>query len=208
METPLLADDIVSHERTGWPPFVSGLDGIDRVGRNFRAGEGVSAFRTANVYPEAGIYIGDDVMLFDRVRLLLGDADTKLIIGSRVGVNLGAYLSGEGGLKIDDDVLIGPYAMLLSAGHEIHSLTTLISQAPIIGAQIHVERGAWIGAGSVVLPGVTVGEGAVVGAGSVVVSDVEPFSIVAGNPARRIGYRGRRALSVLRRVLSFLGFRK
>jgi carbonic anhydrase/acetyltransferase-like protein (isoleucine patch superfamily) len=203
-----LFDDVISHERTGWPPFIAGLDGVDRVGRNFRAGADVSVFRTANVFPEAGIYVGDDVMLFDRVRLLLGDADTKLIIGNRVGVNLGAYLSGEGGLMIDDDVLIGPYAMLLSAGHEIHSRTTLISQAPIVGAQIHVASGAWIGAGSVVLPGVTVGEGAVVGAGSVVVSDVEPFSIVAGNPACRIGYRGRRAPSLFTQLLSFLGLKK
>jgi acetyltransferase-like isoleucine patch superfamily enzyme len=51
---------------------------------------------------------------------------------------------------------------------------------------IHVGRGAWIGFDSCVLPGVTVGEGAVVGARSVVTTDVEPFTVVAGNPARVI----------------------
>jgi acetyltransferase-like isoleucine patch superfamily enzyme len=52
------------------------------------------------------------------------------------------------------------------------------------GAPIILEDGAWIGAGAIILPGVTVGTRAVVGAGSVVVKDVPAGSIVAGNPAR------------------------
>ncbi|MCH5330753.1 MAG: galactoside O-acetyltransferase, partial [Alistipes sp.] len=49
-----------------------------------------------------------------------------------------------------------------------------------------LKRGCWIGAGSTILPGVTVGENAVVGAGSVVTKDVEDNTVVAGNPARLI----------------------
>jgi acetyltransferase-like isoleucine patch superfamily enzyme len=56
--------------------------------------------------------------------------------------------------------------------------------AAVPGRPIHVGRGAWIGFDSCILPGVTIGEGAVVGARSVVAADVEPFTIVAGNPAR------------------------
>ncbi len=51
---------------------------------------------------------------------------------------------------------------------------------------IHIGRAAWIGFDACVLPGVTIGEGAIVGARSVVSADVEPFTIVAGNPARTI----------------------
>lgn len=203
-----MSEEAVSHEGVGWPPFVSELNGVEQVGKNFRAGVNVSVFRTANIHSGAGIYIGDDTMLFDRVRLLLGDADTKLVIGNRVGVNLGAYLSGEGGLQIDDDVLIGPYAMLLSAGHEIHSRNLLISRSKIVGAPIRICQGAWVGAGAIILPGVCVGEGAVVGAGAVVVSDVPPFSIVVGNPARRVGERGKGARSLIHRALSFFGLEK
>jgi len=177
------------HESFGWPPYLDGLPGVDRVGRRFRAGAGVSAFRTANVFRNAGIFIGDDVMLFDRVRLLLGDADTRLEIGSRVVVNVDAYLSGEGGLQIGDDVLIGARAMLLSAGHGIDGGALEITRNPIVGAPIRIGRGAWIGAGAIVLPGVMVGEGAVVGAGSVVTRDVPALAIVVGNPARVIRRR-------------------
>lgn len=178
-----------SHEGVGWPSFAASLDGVDSVGERFRIGKDVSVFRTGNVHPSAGIHVGNDVMLFDRVRLLLCDADTRLTIGNRVTVNVDAYLSGEAGLHIGDDVLIGARAMLLSAGHEIDGGETVVARNLIIGAQITVGRGAWIGAGAIVLPGVSVGEGAVVGAGSVVTHDVPPMGIVAGNPARLIRMR-------------------
>jgi maltose O-acetyltransferase len=58
--------------------------------------------------------------------------------------------------------------------------------APIKAGPIRIEADAWIGAGAVILPGVTIGRGAVVGALSVVARDVEPFHVVAGQPARTI----------------------
>jgi hypothetical protein len=60
-----------------------------------------------------------------------------------------------------------------------------IDQA-IAGAPIRVGRASWIGFDSCVMPGVTIGEGAVVGARSMVFADVEPFTVVAGNPARPV----------------------
>jgi acetyltransferase-like isoleucine patch superfamily enzyme len=54
--------------------------------------------------------------------------------------------------------------------------------------RVAIERDAWVGAGVIILPNVTIGEGALVGAGSVVTRDVAPFTIVAGNPARFIRY--------------------
>jgi acetyltransferase-like isoleucine patch superfamily enzyme len=56
--------------------------------------------------------------------------------------------------------------------------------AAVAGRPVRIGRAAWVGFDSCVLPGVTIGEGAVIGARSVVAFDVEPFTIVAGNPAR------------------------
>ncbi|WP_425452463.1 acyltransferase [Companilactobacillus formosensis] len=53
-------------------------------------------------------------------------------------------------------------------------------------APIHIKEGAWIGARAVLLPGVTIGEHAIVGAGAVVTKDVEPYTVVGGNPAKLI----------------------
>ncbi len=57
---------------------------------------------------------------------------------------------------------------------------------PRVTGPIRVCRNAWIGAGAIVLPGVRIGECSVVGAGAVVTADVEPFTVVAGVPARLI----------------------
>lgn len=171
------------------PPHGGGIDGVDRMGAGCRVGAGVSVFRAINRFPDAGVFLGDEVVLFDNVRLLLGETDTRLEIGDRVVVNVGAYLSGEGGLAIEADVMIGPHACLLSAGHGIHGGDPRVARNPITEGPIRVGRGAWIGAGAIVLQGVEIGEGAVVGAGSVVTRTVPPFAVAVGNPARVVHYR-------------------
>lgn len=199
-------DQQVLHEGSGWPAYRDSLEGVDSIGLRFRAGLGVTVFRTGNVHSTAGVFIGDDVMLFDGVRLLLGEADTRLVIGNRVTVNVNAYLSGEGGLIIEDGVLIGPDVKLLSATHEIHQGALEISRNPIIGRQIYVQRGVWIGAGAIILPGVTLGAGAVVGAGSVVTKDVLENRVVVGNPARVVHKRGTpRSFGLTKIVQRFFG---
>jgi len=173
----------------GLPPPVIAFPGIDRCGSGCLISSSVTVFRPLNTYPEAGIFLGDGVLLLEQVRLLLGEADTRLEMGDRVVVNVGSYLSGEGGLSIADDVLIGPHVRLLSAGHGIHGGDPVIWKNPITGARIVIGQGAWIGGGATVLPSVCVGPGAVVGAGSVVTKDVPAFAVVAGNPARIVHYR-------------------
>lgn len=175
----------------GVPDLSDHFPGIDAIGPGTRIAEDVTVYRLPG--DVVAVTVGAHTVLHRSVRLVVGDPGqhpaTGLLIGDRVHVNVFAYLSGEGGLVIEDDVLIGPHARLLSAGHEIDDGEPVISRAPLTFGPVTVERGAWIGAGATVLQGVRVGAGAVVAAGSVVTRDVLPFSIVAGVPARLVRFR-------------------
>lgn len=101
-------------------------------------------------------------------------------IGRRVIIMNGCLMMAAGGITIDDDAQIAANVQLISNNHD------LTDRMVITCRPVHICRRAWIGAGATILPGVTIGENSVVGAGSVVTHDVEPDTIVAGNPARVI----------------------
>lgn len=100
--------------------------------------------------------------------------------GRNIIIMPGCLMMSAGGITIDDDVQIAANVQLISNNHD------LVNRHVITCKPVHICRRAWIGAGTTILPGVTIGENAVVGAGSVVTHDVEPDTIVAGNPARLI----------------------
>lgn len=85
-------------------------------------------------------------------------------------------------LTIEDKVGIGPNVTIL-----IHSdpfPSPLQKIYPKITLPVHIKKGVWIGAGAIILPGVTIGEYSIVAAGAVVTKDVPPYSVVAGVPAK------------------------
>ena len=82
------------------------------------------------------------------------------------------------------NVSIGPEATILTLGHDPRSAAFADR-----GGDVVIGDRVWIGYRAIILPGVTIGEGAVVGAGALVTKDVEPYVIVVGNPARKIGER-------------------
>ena len=109
----------------------------------------------------------------------------KVFLGKRNVINFGCLLDGRRfAIRTGDDVSIGPEAAILTLGHDPQS-TTFEDH----GGEVIVGNKVWIGFRAIILPGVTVGEGAVVAAGAVVSKSVDPFSIVAGVPARKIGER-------------------
>jgi galactoside O-acetyltransferase len=137
--------------------------------------------------------------------------DANLIIGNRVLINAGGYLSGEGGLTIGDYALIGPNVCIMSAGHESRDKDRPIQTQGLTYGPIVLERDVWMGGGAVVLQGVTVGEGAVVGAGAVITKDVPAHAVVVGNPGRIVKYRGsagRKNPSKLSALSRWLGLSK
>jgi maltose O-acetyltransferase len=117
-----------------------------------------------------------------RCRFLNG---RKIFLGERNVINFGCFFDGRKfSIRTGRNVSIGPEATILTLGHDPRSATFEDR-----GGDVLIGDRVWIGYRAIVLPGVTIGEGAVVGAGAVVSKNVEPYAIVAGNPARKIGER-------------------
>jgi maltose O-acetyltransferase len=97
------------------------------------------------------------------------------------------HIDGRGGIRIGRNVVIASQAMLITADHDPQD-----AEFPGRLGSIVIEDRAWLGSRVTVLKGVTIGTGAVVSAGAVVTSDVAPWTIVSGVPARPIGSRSTR----------------
>ncbi len=101
-------------------------------------------------------------------------------VGKEVFINFGCTFLDQGGITIEDGVFIGPEAKILSEGHpEQPALRHTLQTEPVV-----IRRKAWIGAGAIILPGVTVGENAIIAAGAIVTKDVPDNTIAAGVPAK------------------------
>lgn len=109
-----------------------------------------------------------------------------VFIGPRV--LMGAAKGAE--IYIQDSVMFGPEVKLIGGDHkyDIPDRTIKDSGTGIQGP-IVIGRGAWLGAASIILKGITIGEGAIVGAGAVVTKDIPANQIWAGNPAQFIKMR-------------------
>ena len=110
----------------------------------------------------------------------------KELFGDNIGENsmVQAPLSGAAldrlkiGITIEDDVMLAANVQLLSNNHDEYDRQVLLCKP------IHIKKGAWIGAGASILPGVTIGEYAIVGAGAIVTKDVGDYEVAVGVPAK------------------------
>jgi acetyltransferase-like isoleucine patch superfamily enzyme/dTDP-4-dehydrorhamnose 3,5-epimerase-like enzyme len=106
--------------------------------------------------------------------------ENDVVIGDRVTVKSGVYLWN--GTRLEDDVFIGPNVTFTNDKYPRSKIY------PHKFLSTLVEKGATVGGGAVLLPGITIGRGAMVGAGAVVTKSVPPYAVVAGSPARITGY--------------------
>lgn len=108
------------------------------------------------------------------------DYPSSVNIGKNVFINNNLKCVARGGITIEDGVMLAPGVSILTVNHDLKDHCILI---PI---SVTIKKNAWIGANVTICPGVEIGEGAVVGAGAVVTKDVEPYTVVAGVPAKFI----------------------
>lgn len=115
---------------------------------------------------------------------------SKISLGNRVVVRPGCMLFADprhdgAGITIEDDVMLGSGVHIYVHSHRFDDpARPIIDQGYSPSRPVLLERGCWIGAGAIILPGVTIGRNAVVGAGSVVTRCIPAFTVAAGNPAR------------------------
>jgi len=116
----------------------------------------------------------------------------EIYIGNDCSVNSYTIIYGTGKVKIGNFVRIAAHNTIVSSSHNYVDPNKPIHKQGITAKWIIIEDDVWIGANCVILDGVKIGKGAIIGANSLVNKDVEPYSIVAGSPAKIIKYRGKK----------------
>ncbi|WP_072690910.1 acyltransferase [Rhodococcus marinonascens] len=111
-----------------------------------------------------------------------GGRDIRMGLGTFV--NREVLFDGTAPITIGKQVAVGHRVQFITSTHEIGPASG--RGARVIDRPIVIGDGCWIGAGAIILPGVTVGEGCVIGAGTVITRDCEPNGLYAGSPARRL----------------------
>ncbi|HVJ42754.1 MAG TPA: acyltransferase [Dongiaceae bacterium] len=107
----------------------------------------------------------------------------KVRFGDHVAISSGCVLLGEGGLALDDFTHLGPRVVITTQYGDSRS-DLLQPSAVLKYAPVHLGKGCWIGSGSVIMPGSTLGDGCIVAPNSVVFGTWRNGTSLAGNPAR------------------------
>jgi acetyltransferase-like isoleucine patch superfamily enzyme len=143
---------------------------------------GVLVFHASRICLGDNVYIGHNT-------ILKGYHRNEMIIGDNVWIGQCCFLHSAGGIRIGNNVGIGPRVSILTSAHQEEGRAVPILFSEIATAPVCIENDADIGIGAVILPGVTIGCGAQVGAGAVVTADVPAYAVVAGSPARVLRFR-------------------
>jgi acetyltransferase-like isoleucine patch superfamily enzyme len=135
-----------------------------------------------------GIKLGEGVRIMPRAVLNVYNyrdlPQSKIEIGRGAVVGIGALITGQGGVLIEENAIIAPGVKILPINHNYSDPGFAIKDQGISAKGIVIRKGAWLGAGAIVLDGVEVGANAVVAAGSVVTDSVAAGAVVGGNPAQ------------------------
>lgn len=130
----------------------------------------------------AGVAVGEQTIIAGQQTIVGQLGATGLVLGRRCFINTGCLLNVDARIVIGDDVAVGQQAMILTSTHQVGAAERRAGENEV--RPVTIGDGVWLGARSIIMPGVTVGAGAIVGAGAVVTRDVPPDTVVAGVPAR------------------------
>ena len=151
-------------------------------------GKNLHVWLLPDVTAHTKIYIGDNVNIFGHMGVGSGrmNDNPTLVIGNDVDIGHNVFFTVNKRIEIEDHVNIASNVYILDS--DAHPRDPYLRAQKLPPSQeeikpIRICSYAWIGQGSYMMKGVTIGEGAIVGSNSVVLSDIPPFSVALGNPA-------------------------
>lgn len=176
--------------------FQAGAIGADTPrGRRFgRFGENsIICFPTNTLYNEHYIHVGSGTMIGPHCTLSAGMmpgqiciTDPVVSIGDRCLIGKGSAVVGHFSITIGNDVWTGHNVYITDQNHGYEDVTRPIGIQSMPEKPVTIGDGSWIGYGSVVLPGASIGDHVVIGANSVVTGDIPSYSVAVGSPAKVI----------------------
>jgi acetyltransferase-like isoleucine patch superfamily enzyme len=157
-------------------------------------GEGA---KVHNPYDRAAVKIGRQTLFMGEINLVRRGASVEIGDWTFIGpaaklwsmntITIGSRVQISHGVHVFDNNSHSLSAADRSRGFERFQTVGLNQDEPVAYSSVRIEDDVWIGFIAAIMKGVTVGQGAVVGASSVVTKDVPPYTVVAGNPARKVG---------------------
>lgn len=155
-----------------------------RFGRNIIIGD----YCSVNGLSINGITLGENVSIGRNSTLLctaiISQRGEGIYIGSGTGINDNAFLGGQGGIYIGENVIIGPYVKIFSENHLFDNHEMLIKNQGVQRKEVRIADNCWIGANSTILAGVVIGSNTIVAAGSVVTKQFKGNVLIGGVPAK------------------------
>lgn len=181
----------------GWEQLgrIGAIGPHNRRARRFGAfGEGSAiCFPVATLYGERSIRLGSRVLVGPYAVLSAGVSpdhvplhDPVISIGDRTVIGRGSGIVGHERIEIGDDVWTGHHVYVTDANHGYEDVSLPIGLQFAAPRPVRIGSGSWLGHGTIVLGGATIGDHVVVGAGSVVTGTLPDYSVAVGNPARVI----------------------
>lgn len=153
-------------------------------------GKNVKVYNLAKIINPQCAEIDDNTIILDFVFI---DASKSLKIGKYCNIAWHCLIEGAAHVEIGDRCFLGPGSKILGSTYEFQGFYASehlpIETCAIQYGDIKICDDAYVGANSVVMPGVTIGEGALVGANSLVDRNLKPWGIYHGNPVKLVGWR-------------------
>lgn len=165
----------------------------DRKLYYFRKGKCISRKISLSIQNLDDCKLGNHIIISDYTKIAVDNRfacnNAKLFIGDNTYIGeFNNIRVGGADINIGSNCLISQHITIVSSNHSI-AMGGQINEQGWIAKPVIICDDVWVGANSVILPGITIGKGAVVGAGSVVTKDVPAYAIVMGNPAKIKKYR-------------------